>query len=134
VRDAAAGDSGLRREVESLLAEDHTRSLNLRSVMTDAGMSRAKAFDEHPADVFLGVAVQSSTWAYLFTARIACAVSRRHLSFPHALGRLMGHEPGHLILPATGHSACGLMRASLALDPRRYTRITSVLGRRSSTR
>lgn len=58
----------------------------------------------------LGQAVRPARVVYIFCDRIA-EVSVKHLQeFTRVLGLVMAHEIGHVLLPASIHSATGIMR------------------------
>ena len=50
------------------------------------------------------------TLAYVFYQRIQKFAWRVEISVAQALGHVMAHEIGHLILPVNAHSATGIMR------------------------
>ena len=63
----------------------------------------------------LGTAASSNgngaTIATLYYGRIASQCGRFGVDAPLLLGHVMAHEMGHLLLPAGGHTAAGLMKA-----------------------
>ena len=61
----------------------------------------------------LGLARPSVRRAYLFYDRIAALNARAPRMIPSLLGDVIAHELGHLMLPAPGHSAVGIMRPEL---------------------
>jgi hypothetical protein len=61
----------------------------------------------------LGAAVPAIGTAYVYVNRIVETSRRRPVDVPVALGRVMTHEFGHLLLPPGSHSRFGIMRADL---------------------
>jgi hypothetical protein len=61
----------------------------------------------------LGLSVAPSRLAYVFSNRVLMASLTRGMSFADGLGHVMAHELGHLLLPGKGHTAAGLMCASV---------------------
>jgi hypothetical protein len=72
-----------------------------------------------PAGV-MGTAMLGTQFAWVFTPRVEALAEEYRASFGMLLGHVIAHEVGHLLLPASGHSARGLMGASL--DPNRLDR------------
>jgi hypothetical protein len=52
------------------------------------------------------------THAYVYYDRVAAFARRDAVSIGVLLGKVMGHEVGHLLLPGEGHSRDGLMQAA----------------------
>jgi hypothetical protein len=69
--------------------------------------SQLDGFDEQ---VF-GSAMPPIRRAYIFHKRIADQARRTESNFTLLLGMVIAHEVGHLLLPASSHSAAGIMCA-----------------------
>jgi hypothetical protein len=67
-------------------------------------------------DRALGMAVAEAHFAWIAFDKLVDSARRTHLGLGDALGYVIAHEIGHLLLPVNSHSAAGLMRAEL--DPR----------------
>jgi hypothetical protein len=61
----------------------------------------------------LGVSVAPARLAYVFANRILMMSLSRGTSFSRALGYVIAHELGHLLLPGQGHTAAGLMSSNI---------------------
>jgi hypothetical protein len=71
-------------------------------------------------DRLLGLAVSRARVVYAFCSRILAAVAGRSMNFTSALGRVIAHELGHVVLPAQkGHSDVGIMRAQILVRSER---------------
>ena len=72
----------------------------------------------------LGRASREALRAYVYWPRIKSHVSRVVVSLGDALGFVIAHEVGHILLPAGGHSTTGIMQENYpvhALYTRRFT-------------
>ena len=72
----------------------------------------------------LGVAPPGTRRIYVFCGRIRQRAFVMGEKAETILGRVIAHELGHLLLPGNGHSATGIMRASLDYtteEPLRFT-------------
>ena len=58
-----------------------------------------------------GTSEGRGTLAYVFYQRIRAFALRVEIGIGQALGYVMAHEIGHLMLPVNSHSAAGIMRA-----------------------
>ena len=70
-------------------------------------------FRRGTGDDVLGLSVSPARRAYVLYDRIAHGEVRSSRDVGAALGDVMAHEIGHLMLPAHSHSATGFMRSSL---------------------
>jgi hypothetical protein len=61
----------------------------------------------------LGFADPSVSRAHVIYDRVEALTERSQLSAASLLGDVIAHELGHLMLPAPGHSAAGIMRPEL---------------------
>jgi hypothetical protein len=66
-----------------------------------------------PAPAALGLGCHVTKRAVLYFPRIQAYALKSGTGFPRALGLVMAHELGHVLLPEFSHSASGLMRAEL---------------------
>lgn len=66
-------------------------------------------------DNALGMAVAQAHFAWIAFDKILDSAHRAHIDVADALGYVIAHEIGHLLLPVNSHSATGLMRKEL--DP-----------------
>jgi hypothetical protein len=91
--------------------------------LLDREMSDRKIQDQHIAHNVLGQGARATGRAYIFTVRIAATADRFHRDFRSALGRVLAHEIGHMVLPAYTHSNTGIMRPELDLSaaPQRFS-------------
>ena len=72
----------------------------------------------------LGVAPPGTRRIYVFCGRIRQRAFVMGEKAETILGRVIAHELGHLLLPANGHSATGIMRASLDYTTEEALRFT----------
>jgi hypothetical protein len=78
-------------------------SVSTRKTLTDPDLQLGFAtFD---------VSTRRGVLATIFHDRVLTVALRADLDYQLLLGRAIAHEIGHLLLPASGHSATGLMRA-----------------------
>jgi hypothetical protein len=110
---AAAGISvtWVHGETDFTLPSDGAR--HLRVLLLGSEMTNRKVSLGHVPDNVLGQAAHGSTRAHIFALRVRDVALRNHQMFYAALGRVMAHEVGHLLLPANCHSSTGIMRESL---------------------
>jgi hypothetical protein len=73
----------------------------------------------------LGFAVREPAVAYAFYNRIATLGGIHPIDPRLVLGRVIAHELGHVLLPPHAHSASGIMRSNLDLEPVNPDRFTS---------
>jgi hypothetical protein len=87
-------------------------TLTIHVVLTSGGME--DRMDRRPghAPNVLGRASREAFRAYVYWPRIKSHVSRVIVSQGDALGFVMAHEVGHILLPCGGHSATGIMQES----------------------
>jgi hypothetical protein len=91
------GENGTIRS--DLTAAEPLRVLLLCQVMSE----RKITLDQIPAGV-LARAGRGAGRAYIFSARVIEAAVRQRSDPAIALGRVLAHEVGHLVLPREGHS------------------------------
>ena len=97
--------------------------------VTVALMSRARTdtflLPRRFSSTALGVAPSGTRRIYVFCGRIRQRAFEMNEKAETILGRVIAHELGHLLLPGNGHSATGIMRASLDYktteEPLRFT-------------
>jgi hypothetical protein len=77
----------------------------------------------HDGDV-LGRATPRTGRALVFTDRVGAAVRKSPVSPGVALGQVLAHEIGHLLLPTRRHAHAGVMRARLDFDRPLFVRFT----------
>ena len=73
----------------------------------------------------LGFAVREPAVAYAFYNRIVTLGEMQPIDLRVVLGRVIAHELGHVLLPPHAHSASGIMRSNLDLEPVNPDRFTS---------
>lgn len=61
----------------------------------------------------LGLAIASRSTAYVFVNRIVRTTRNGAVDVPVAIGRVMAHEIGHILMPERRHSRFGIMRGDL---------------------
>lgn len=82
--------------------------------------------DSQPsAGCMLGFANRKPAVAYAFYNRIVEQGELRPINVPAVLGRVVAHELGHVLLPPNAHSAHGIMRSNLDLEPVNPDRFTT---------
>ena len=82
--------------------------------------------DSQPsAGCMLGFANRNPAVAYAFYNRIVEQGELRPINVPIVLGRVVAHELGHVLLPPNAHSAYGIMRSNLDLEPVNPDRFTT---------
>ena len=98
--------------------------LHLNVFLLNREQSDQKITAERIAPNVLGQASRVTRRAYIFGQRVseAAAENRQHLNV--ALGRVIAHEIGHMLLPTCGHSDFGIMSANLNMSnwPERFTK------------
>lgn len=103
----------VRVRVESSTGPDHSRCgrqltvhvVLLRGVMADRFIKR-----EHVRRRVLAQANSDARRVYVFWERIGPSVDRQAVGHGDALGIVIAHELGHVLLPARGHSRNGIMQ------------------------
>jgi hypothetical protein len=86
------------------------RSVLVVRIVTEEAAERLNA---PPASVGISPrdAERNGRMAYVFYERVRNLSDRQGLGAPKMLGAAVAHELGHLLLPYSGHSKSGLMRA-----------------------
>ena len=104
-------------------SEERAAALHLNVLLLDREMAQRKIDGGHIGQDVLGKATHDTARAYIFCHRIAAAVDYSR-DFRTALGRVLAHEVGHLVLPVSSHSGIGIMRAVVDLygTPPQFTR------------
>jgi hypothetical protein len=93
-----------------------TRSPHLRVVILSPEMTAKKCQAAHLGASVMGTAADGGTdggarIAYVFADRIALTAFQYLAKFECALGHVMAHEAGHLLLGGHSHAPAGLMAA-----------------------
>jgi hypothetical protein len=99
-------------------------SIDVRLVIVPRDMAEKKCREEKLGDSVLGVAISGASEArgriaYILYDRIARVAALRQTPFVRALGHVMAHEIGHLLIGVNSHSDEGLMRADWNTRERR---------------
>jgi hypothetical protein len=89
----------------------HMRHIYM-GVLSSEGDERF-ATANHVSAQTLGLAATAANRVYLFAARLRELAAPSYQAWSVVLGRAMAHEIGHILLPGTGHSDRGIMRAVL---------------------
>ena len=92
-------------------------------VLSHSMSDRVIKLESLPAGV-LGLAIRPVNRAYILTERVTDLASRLGVDPGDALGDVMAHELGHLLLGEIGHSATGIMEADYAIRNRVSRRFT----------
>lgn len=85
------------------------------SIMQVRIMSRPMRKAMAVKDDVLGMAIAEARFAWIAFDKLGDAARQAHTELGDALGYVIAHEIGHLLLPVNSHSATGLMRRDL--DP-----------------
>ena len=93
----------------------HDGRLHLTILLLSRDMAEKKISAERIGDGVLGQAHLPSARAHIFCDRIAA--SRARTIFLVAIGDVIAHEVGHLLLRTTNHSRGGIMRANVDVRP-----------------
>jgi hypothetical protein len=106
------------------------RSIDVRLVIVPRDMAEKKCRAEKLGDSVLGVAISGASEArgriaYILYDRIARVAALRQTPFVRALGHVMAHEIGHLLIGVNSHSDEGLMRADWNTRERRPQTFTT---------
>jgi hypothetical protein len=100
--------------IESSVAEDHDRcGLHLTIHVTLLGGAAADRF-VRAGRIERKVLAQANSAArrvYVLWERVGPAVDRHAVGHGDALGLVIAHELGHVLLPGRGHSGTGIMQA-----------------------
>lgn len=99
-------------------------ALDVRVVLLSRARTDIFLLRRRLSSTALGVAPSGTGRIYVFCGRIRQRALAMNEKVETILGRIIAHELGHLLLPANGHSATGIMRASLnyqAEEPLRFT-------------
>ena len=104
-------------------SEAHAGALHLNVLLLDREMAQNKIDTDQIGQNVLGKAAHATARAYIFCHRVAAAIDDSR-DFRTALGRVLAHEVGHLVLPVHSHSETGIMAAELDLSstPQRFSR------------
>jgi hypothetical protein len=93
------------------LERAHMRHIDL--IVLSGEHDERFATASHVSPQTLGLAATAASRAYLFAARLRELAAPSYEAWPVVLGRAMAHEIGHVLLPGTGHTDTGIMRATL---------------------
>ena len=88
---------------------EHAR--HMRVLLLCPAMTKRKVINDRVDRGVLGLAANGSARAYVFTQRVINVALEKGRPFEIALGRVIAHEVGHLVLPP-GHAASGIMQRS----------------------
>ena len=86
--------------------------LHVRVRLLSRSMAEAQIDAEGLTHTIVGKAAREARHASIFTFQILTLALREGENFRLALGRVIAHEVGHLLLPPNSHAAHGIMRAS----------------------
>ena len=86
--------------------------LHVRLQFLSRDMAMQKIRRERLADTVVGQAARGAGRAYIFIHKILNLAVRQGEDFRRALGRVIAHEVGHLLLPPHSHADAGIMRAN----------------------
>lgn len=89
----------------------HMRHIHMGVLSSERDQLFATA--NHVSPQTLGLAAPAANRVYLFAARLRELAAPSYQAWSVVLGRAMAHEIGHILLPGTGHSDRGIMRAVL---------------------
>jgi hypothetical protein len=92
-------------------------------VLSNAMADRKIRAESIPAGV-LGVAAHSARRVYILAERVISVANRVGVEPGDALGDVIAHELGHLLLGENGHAGSGIMAPDYAIQnkaPRRFT-------------
>ena len=99
----------------SLPVQPEERRAFIGSVVQVRMMSPSMRKAMAVSDDSLGMANAGARFAWIAFDKLGDAAYRAHIDVGDALGYVIAHEIGHLLLPANAHTATGLMRKEL--DP-----------------
>jgi hypothetical protein len=104
-------------------SEANAGALHLNVLLLDREMAQRKIDGGHIGQDVLGKATHDTAHAYIFCHRITDVIDYSR-DFRTALGRVLAHEVGHMVLPVHSHSRVGIMRAVVDLygTPPQFTR------------
>jgi hypothetical protein len=89
---------------------DCLRAQTIHVVLMSSSMEDRLDQRRGRASNVLGSASREALRAYVYWPRIKSHVSRVVVSLGDALGFVMAHEVGHIVLPSAGHSPTGIMQ------------------------
>jgi hypothetical protein len=101
--------------VESWADPDHDRCahrLTVHVVLLAGAEADRFIKKEHVTGKTLAQANSDARRAYVFWQRVGPAVDHQAVAHGDALGLVIAHELGHVLLPARGHSRTGIMQAN----------------------
>jgi hypothetical protein len=113
-------DAGLLVQWESgELVGDRVEQANgkLRVILLPRDMTKRKTAAEAIGDTVLGRGSRESGRAYIFVDRIVDLAVRARVEVSRILGRVIAHEVGHVLLTESGHSATGILAATIETRP-----------------
>jgi hypothetical protein len=91
-------------------------SIDVRLVIVPRDMAEKKCRDERLGDSVMGTAISGAKArgriAYILYDRIARVAALDQTPIARALGHVMAHEVGHLLMGVSSHADEGLMRAN----------------------
>ena len=83
-----------------------TIHVSLMSLAMEERLGRSSSVESH----VLGVAIREARRVYIFCSRVDVYVRRASAATGDALGFVIAHELGHVLLPADSHSPTGVMQ------------------------
>jgi len=93
-----------------------------------------RLIDSMPTDPrVLATASREASLVYVFAERVLEMASKTDGDIGDALGNILAHEIGHVLLPGRGHSSIGIMQAGYEfrnLSARRFTAAQAEMIRR----
>ena len=89
---------------------DCLRTLTIHVILLSPGMEDRLDRRQGRAPNVLGWASREALRAYVYWSRVKDYVSSVIVSPGDALGFIMAHEVGHILLPSGGHSTTGIMQ------------------------
>lgn len=93
-------------------------------VLLSPAMADRLVIVEGVAPRVLGLAGRAGSRAFIFTERITASAAHLGVDDADALGVVIAHELGHLLLPSSGHSSAGLMQSGYEFRNRSARRFT----------
>ena len=89
--------------------------LHVRVRLLSRSMAIGKINRGGLTDTVIGTAAREARLAYIFTFQILNLAVQQGEDFRRALGRVIAHEVGHLLLPPNSHADRGIMRAQTSV-------------------
>jgi len=103
---------------------DCLRTLTIHVVLMSPGMEERLDRGQGHVPNVLGRASPEALRAYVYWSRVEANVSRVIVPLGDALGFVMAHEVGHILLPSGGHSTTGIMQENYLVHSFHMLRFT----------